>query len=165
MACKAHDGPVMVVLGHEAEKCRETLHDLSLQITFNPRWEEGMGSSIAHGMAALLNTHPNLKGAVVMLCDQIAVSREVLGDLLLAQAESNADVVLSDYDHTHGPPALFSWRMFPQLLALTGSQGARALWEEAESRATVSFPLGIYDLDTPEQYQTHAGGHISLAVS
>ena len=57
------------------------------------------------------------------------------------------------YAGTLGVPAVFSARLFPELLKLQGAQGAnRLLAELGEAVGKVDFPAGLVDVDTPEQY-------------
>ncbi len=152
VACLLNTGPVLVVLGHAAQECRAVIEDLPLQITANSEWEQGMGTSIAVGTKALLQTSPDLTAIMVMLCDQVAVDRKVLLRLLQAHADTTADVVMSQYAEAHGPPALFARSMFKKLIQLKGQQGAKKLWEETKRRTSIAFPEGIQDIDTTDDY-------------
>lgn len=154
-ATDANDGPVMVVLGNEAQKCGAVLQDLPVQCALNPRWEEGMGSSIVRGLEVLLHSSPHMDAVVVMLCDQVEVDASLIKTLILTYQSNGADMIMCEYGGTKGPPALFSRRMFTDLLALQGSSGARHLWEKAAHKTLVPFPAGIHDLDTPDQYEQY----------
>ncbi len=114
-----------------------------------------MGSSITRGLQVLLHTSPHMEAVVIMLCDQIEVDINLLKSLILTYQGTQADMIMCEYGGTVGPPALFSRRMFTDLLTLQGSSGARHLWEKASLKITLSFPSGIHDLDTPEQYEQH----------
>lgn len=146
-AVSAGIGPVVVVLGARNEECRKTLDGLQVNVVVNQRWEEGIGTSIAIGMNAILTEDP--EGVIVMLCDQPCVSVAALKRLELEQSLTNSDIIASSYDGTAGPPALFMSCCFDELLALRGAQGAKALLADTKRVALVAFPEGGLDVDEP----------------
>ena len=64
-------------------------------------------------------------------------------------------IVAPVYRGTQGTPVLFSADVFPELIALTGDAGARAVVQRDASRvALVPFDLTVpIDIDTPEDYE------------
>jgi CTP:molybdopterin cytidylyltransferase MocA len=59
------------------------------------------------------------------------------------------------------PPALFAAAHFPELVALRGDAGARALFQ-AHADQVVTVPLDeSHDLDTPDHYQAYLRGRKS----
>lgn len=147
--------PVVVVLGAHAEQAGEELHDLPVQGVVNPRWPEGMGSSIRCGMDALIAglAGAEVEAVVLTVCDQPYFSAEIICELIAAHEQSSSRIVAAEYGGTRGVPALFSRALFPELLALEGQDGARRVIQaRAEETIGVPFPEGAIDLDTPEEY-------------
>ena len=91
-------GPVIVVLGAAEEGCRETLFGLPVTIVANPTWQEGMGSSIAIGVQAVGET--SHRAAIIMLCDQPAITPGVLRSLEEHQRTTGKSIVASQYGGT-----------------------------------------------------------------
>jgi molybdenum cofactor cytidylyltransferase len=149
-------GPVVVVLGANADQQRPELAGLSVVVAPNPDWASGMASSLRVGLAAAELAQPGLSAALVMLCDQPFVSPLVLGQLLETFAATSSPIVASRYANgVVGVPIVFGAGCFPALRALTGDQGARKLVAQWPSPVpTVDFPLGQYDVDTPEDWDT-----------
>jgi molybdenum cofactor cytidylyltransferase len=146
-ALAAQLGPVIVVLGFEDAACREALHGLPLTIVENSRWREGMGGSIAAGLQAIdESTH---RAVIVMLCDQSAVTSEVLHTLDAEQRTTGKSIVASGYGGTVGPPALFTSDRFPELRALSGHHGAKSLFQDAAELSVVDCPEAALDIDLP----------------
>ena len=57
------------------------------------------------------------------------------------------------YAGTTGTPVLFDKKYFTPLSLLQGSQGAKKLVQQfIDDSATVDFPLGAIDIDTPDDY-------------
>ena len=143
IAFEAGLGAVRVVLGCEAERVGAALEGLVVDTRVNPRWAEGMASSIRCGLGGLT-------GPVLLLtCDQPAVSAAHLR-ALAARAEA-APIVASAYAGARGVPALFAARLLGALRALEGDRGARAVIAGAEQVAEIPLPGGERDIDTGDQ--------------
>lgn len=152
MAQLAHDlnaGPVVVVVGANAEPIREALHDIQVRILPNPDWETGMAGSLKIGVELLEKTFPD--AILVLLTDQPYVSRALLEQLIETATSSHKAIIASEYNNVQGVPVLFRPEFFDALKALTGDTGARKLIQQhPDEVATVPFEQGVIDLDTPE---------------
>lgn len=147
--------PIVVVLGAKASELRPQLNFPEITIVENPEWEEGMGSSIRHGVATLLQAVPDLDSVVLMPCDQPFVSGKLLHQLVGEKEKNFKKIIACAYQDTIGTPVLFDKQYFPDLLNLEGAQGAKKLlFQYPEEVATISFELGGFDIDTPTDYQT-----------
>lgn len=142
--------PVGVVLGAHAAACQQTLAGLGVAILQNPDWPEGMASSVRR--AAAWASEQNAEALLLLLCDQPFVTVKLLEKFLNAFAESGRPLVASDYgDGVRGVPVLVANRFFEELTALRGDRGAQVvLRRHADVVATVPFPEGRFDLDTPD---------------
>ncbi|HEY0246525.1 MAG TPA: nucleotidyltransferase family protein [Mucilaginibacter sp.] len=145
---------VMVVLGGNAEVIQPTLADQTIPIIYNPDWQEGMASSIRYGLTELQKILPNATAAILMLCDQPFADAAILNQLIQNKIITNKNIVASSYNGTVGPPALFDVSYFPELLQLTGNEGAKKLLlKYAEDVTTIPFLLGAIDIDTAGDYK------------
>ncbi|RAI97841.1 CTP:molybdopterin cytidylyltransferase MocA [Chitinophaga skermanii] len=136
-----------VVVGKEVETTRTQLADLPVTIIENPQFEEGMGSSIRHGVAALQAIHPQLAFILILVCDQPYLDSFHLRQLMHEQQARNVPIAASTYEGRNGVPALFRADMFPALLTLQGDTGAKHVIAHTENIATVDFPGGAFDID------------------
>lgn len=145
-----HVGDCVVVTGEDDTAVRSALAGLQIRFVVNARPQDGQGSSIAAGAAAL---KPWAAGALVVLGDQPRTPAAVIPALLAAHARSGKPIVAPVYRGTRGTPVLFSSELFPELRVLTGDAGARALLERAERVDLVPFDVAMpADVDTPEDY-------------
>lgn len=145
---------VIVMLGARSEILRKKIEDLPVRIAENKDWEKGMGSSVKIGLEKLLETNKNLQAVIIMVCDQPFVSIELLEKIINKYEETNAPIVASEYENTLGVPALFSAKIFQELLRLDSSHGAKHLIKKHLSETVaVTFPEGAFDIDTPENYE------------
>ena len=146
--------PIMVILGAHAETLQPKLHDLPVQVVRNPDWPEGMASSIRRGIAAMNEHTPNLDGAVLMVCDQPFVTPVLLDEMVEQKRLHGHGIIACAYQDTLGTPALFDKQFFPELMALEGQEGAKKLlFQHAEVVTPMGFPLGNFDIDTPQDYE------------
>lgn len=145
--------PVVVVLGANREQIEPELAGSEVMKIFNPDWPTGMGSSIATGLAFLLQQEPSIQQVLILVGDQPLLKVATLVALVELQSQNQAPLVVSRYTDTLGVPALFTSTLFAELTALHGSQGAKALIQKYQDQASVfDFPEGALDLDTPEEW-------------
>ncbi len=136
-ALEAALSPVIVVV-HDAALI-EPLQARGVEVLLNHRYSEGMSTSIHAGVQRAEETKTD--GVVLMTCDQPMVTPQHLRALMQSGA-----IAASAYAGRRGVPAYFPSQFFPQLLQLTGDQGARELLRGAP---VVELPGGELDVDTP----------------
>lgn len=157
--------PVIVVLGAHADQIRAELGESSAIVVENSRWPDGMGGSLREGLTTLLAAHSEISAAIFLVCDQPLLSATTLSSLVAAYQNTGSAIVASEYGGTLGVPALFARELFPELLALSGSEGARQIIHAHCDRTTsVPFPEGTIDLDTPTDYAAFRENFISTPV-
>jgi CTP:molybdopterin cytidylyltransferase MocA len=154
LAIAAGTAPVFVVLGAEANEIQRQSQLLECIVIRNEAWREGMASSIRLGVAAVMGNAPDASGAMVLVCDQPALSADHLRALLNAHRADPKSIVASRYAGRAGVPVVFPRALFPALLELKGDQGARAMLQQSGLAVdAIDFPGGELDLDSPEDLQ------------
>lgn len=142
---------VFVVLGGNKSLILPKITHLPITIVENENWQKGMGSSIAIGLKAIQKQHPETTGIVTLLCDQPFVSADLIYQIIQQQQATQAEIVASSYAGNVGVPAFFSQTIFKNLLKLTKKGGAqRIIQQHISTTSCISFPEGIFDIDTPE---------------
>ncbi len=140
---------VVVVVGSHALEMRQELNDLPVSVVENTNWQSGISSSIRSGIDELMASDP--EGVVIMLCDQPFVTASVLNELINTHRKTGRAIVASTYGTTRGVPAFFAPELFTELASLTKDEGARRIIAQHPGKvATVEFPHGAIDIDTPE---------------
>lgn len=147
--------PVVVVTGAHAELSRRELDQRDVHEVFNADWETGMGSSVRVGIEALISIDADVAAAVLLLCDQPHVTSDVVSSLLAAHRTTGRPLIASTYGESFGVPALFSRRLFTELMQLAGSSGAKEIIKRHASEAHfIPFPEGVVDVDTPDDFSS-----------
>jgi molybdenum cofactor cytidylyltransferase len=139
---------VTVVIGAHAREMTHLLGHSPASVIVNRSWEEGMGSSLRFGIAAL---PPACEAVLVLLGDQVGVTLDDLKRLASAWQGEESMLAASAYDGHMGVPAIFPRICFSELAELRGDQGARKILERNSYRLVrVLMPNAALDLDTPE---------------
>ena len=149
LAGEAGAAPVIVVIGANADLIGAAVPVDSADVVKNEEWEQGIASSIHAGVNSL---DADARGVLILACYQLRLSAEHLRGLIETfAAQSETSIVASAYSGVLGIPAVFPREAFPQLLALRGDKGARALLVRPPCPLiTIPFPGGEVDIDRPD---------------
>ncbi|HEY6336213.1 MAG TPA: molybdopterin-binding/glycosyltransferase family 2 protein [Alphaproteobacteria bacterium] len=144
--------PVIVVTGHEAERVEAALAAYHVTFVRNPEYEEGLASSVRHGIAALLE---DVDGALVCLGDMPRIRAAPLDRLIAAfnPVEGRA-ICVPTYRGKRGNPILFARRFFPEMQHLKGDTGARQLigqYHEVVFEVEMDDEGVLIDIDSPDK--------------
>jgi len=154
---------VWVVTGPDVEPIEAALAGIEMQIAVNPAPEEGQAGSVRTGIAAL---PPSVDAALIALGDQPLLAPSIIPALLAARRTSPKLIVAPRYRDGQGNPVVFKREIFPELLRLTGDQGARPIIQKEPTRVEwveLDLPMPP-DVDTPDDYEKiranlRAGNH------
>jgi len=154
---------VWVVTGPDVEPIEAALAGLEAQIAVNPAPEEGQASSLRAGIAAL---PASVDAVLIALGDQPSLAPSIIPALLAARRTSPKLIVAPRYRDGQGNPVLFKREIFPELLRLTGDQGARPIIQKEPARVEwvdLDLPMPP-DVDTLDDYEKiraslRAGNH------
>jgi molybdenum cofactor cytidylyltransferase len=141
---------VVVVLGAEAGRVSEAIRPSSVETVTNESWQDGMGSSIAAGLAYLEATGDRLPAVAILLADQPFVRSEHLLALRELLDNTGLSVAAAEYSGKLGVPALFRRDKFSLLSGLPPDAGARHLLRHPDL-PIARYPLeeAAVDIDTP----------------
>jgi len=138
----------IVVTGANAEDVRAALKGLAVRFVENPKFKDGMSTSLAAGIAALA---ADAEAAMIALGDQPLVPAEAYAGVLAEYRRERAPIVTASYNGVRGHPVLFDAALFPELLATRGDRGARGViggHPERVRHVELRLPVPA-DVDTP----------------
>lgn len=142
---------VVVVLGANHEEIAAQIMPGAASVIINDHWEHGMSTSVRCGLDALDNS--DATAAVFLTCDQPFVTAGLLRQMADTHKNTGKPIVACRYAETLGVPVLFHQSVFVHLSGLQGDAGAKKIvMQFSELVATVDFPEGQFDVDTPEDY-------------
>ncbi|TVQ36215.1 MAG: 4-diphosphocytidyl-2C-methyl-D-erythritol kinase [Geminicoccaceae bacterium] len=149
LASKASE--VVVVTGHAPRDVETALAGRTLRFVHNPRFDEGLSTSLQAGIKAL---GPHLDGAIVCLGDMPRITAQHLDRLIDAfEPEAGHSLVVPTVDGKRGNPVLWGRRHFQAIQDLAGDVGARHLIGQNESEL-VEVPMAddaaLIDIDTQD---------------
>jgi molybdenum cofactor cytidylyltransferase len=146
--------PIIVVLGAYSERIKPEINSEQVHIVENPFLAEGISSSIRVGIEALNVIKKEAKAVVLMVCDQPFISPQLINQLVEVHETTLKPIVASQYANTLGVPALFNRSLFAKLTTLSGTDGARQVIKKYLGEVlAIPFPEGVFDLDTPDDYE------------
>jgi molybdenum cofactor cytidylyltransferase len=144
----------VAVCGDDDSPLASKLEALGFARIVNMQPEAGLSHSLALGVRHAL--HCEADAMLVCLGDMPFVPTEHLDRLLATFASTGRHAcIASQNGQTRMPPAIFPKSRFPELMALTGDQGARPLLHEAIGVPT--DPLHLADIDTQDDLVAHQG--------
>jgi len=146
---------VIVVTGCDAALIEGALAGLPVRLVANARWQSGMGSSIAAGVAAL---RADVEGAFIVPADMPFLSEALLRRLAAAFDEEGGRPIVypAIADRAQRNPVLWPRRFFTRLAALDGAEGAKAILKELQRDSvavTVDDAAAVSDIDTAGDLQ------------
>ena len=151
---QSHARRVIVITGHEPERIKEALSGRDVELVHNPDYAEGIRSSVRVGVAALGD---DVDGALVALADMPWVNAEVINRLIDAfTSASEPSIFIPRFGGQRGNPVLWGAQHFPELLALAGDVGGKALFQRHASAicyVDVESANVNLDVDTPDALQ------------
>jgi molybdenum cofactor cytidylyltransferase len=154
--------PVIVVLGHEAERIERELEGVgpTCRTAVNADYASGINSSLRTGIANLPAT---VDAAVVMLADMPFVTADMIASLVERyHSRGRPPLVISDYDGVNAPPMLYDRALFPELQTMEGEGCGKVVVRRHRGSAEVLKWAAekLADLDVPSDYLAAGGSRI-----
>jgi molybdenum cofactor cytidylyltransferase len=144
---------VVVVAGAEAEAVADELRGTRARVVVNPDFARGQSTSLQAGLRALPD---DVDAALCAVADQPLLGAEVVAALVERYRATGARIVQPLYGGQPGNPVLFDRALFPELLALSGDVGGRAVvarHRDELSQVTIADVRAGRDVDTPAEFE------------
>ncbi len=142
--------PVIVVLGHEADRAERELAGLGAVAVRNPDYAAGQHTSFRAGIAAVPARAP---AAVVLLADMPHADEAMVAALVARYRQSDRPLVISEYGGVHAPPTLYDRSLFEEIASMTetgGGCGRQVVRRHRAEADAVAWPAEkLADLDSP----------------
>jgi len=153
-ACKALNSglsPVIVATGSHAAEVEAALQGLPVIIARNPDWQAGQSTSVVCGVSKL---PPETGSVIFLLADQPQVSEMILHGLNKLHQQTLSPIIAPLIGGKRANPVLFDRVTFPDLSALHGDTGGRALFSRYHLEWMPWYDEALLlDVDTPDDYR------------
>ncbi|HEY4688065.1 MAG TPA: nucleotidyltransferase family protein [Anaerolineae bacterium] len=149
--------PVVVVIGYRADEVRAAIQ-APATIIENPRWHEGMSTSLHAGLDALPS---DVIAAIMLLIDQPRVDARHIKAMVEAYRSSVQPIVVSTFQGRRASPTLFDRSLFGELAQVSGDTGGRSVLLAHPDRVTAveaGSEITLLDIDTPDDWQRIQNG-------
>ena len=145
---------IIVVLGFAGDEVRPLVEGKErVKVVTNPRFEEGMSTSIHEG---LREVSPRATGILIALADQPFIPPEGMNALIEQFAAGAKGTVLPVYQGKRGHPVILDRKKYKaELLDLQGDVGGKEIVRnhpEDVLEVVVSSKGVLIDIDAPEDY-------------
>jgi CTP:molybdopterin cytidylyltransferase MocA len=144
---------IRVVIGHRGEELRALLAKLDVMPIENPRYREGMFSSVKAGLATIGS---DVDSFFVLPVDIPLVRRSTIRRLLDTRGVKGCDVAYPVFRGERGHPPLIAGCYAKEIVNWQGDGGlkrALAKWEASSLDVSVADSNILLDMDTAEDYR------------
>lgn len=142
--------PVLVVTGASGTGVRKALAREAVTFVENRDWQMGQSASVRVGLA---NVDIGVEAVVFLLADTPFVTGSLVQALVDRYRRTLAPLVVPRADGRRGNPVLFDCLTFPDLEAIEGDRGGRALFDRYEPSWVDWEPSILLDVDSQEDLQ------------
>jgi molybdenum cofactor cytidylyltransferase len=163
--CSSGLDEVVVVLGGNASEIEANVDLGRARVVLNPAHAVGMSSSLKAGVAVLGS---DVERVIIVLGDQPDISTDLIDALLDLHRASGLAAAALSIDGLLHPPVVLDRVLWPELAALTGDVGCRAVIRgRPEQVASLPYegraghPI---DIDTPEDYRRWQGAEEAVRL-
>jgi molybdenum cofactor cytidylyltransferase len=145
--------PVLVVVGHEAQRALGEIDGMACRPVMNDDYALGVNVSLRAGIRAV---PADVAAGVVLLGDMPFVTTEMIAGVVERFRQGDVPLVVSDYEGVRAPPTLFDRTLLDEFLAMGGDACSRHLVERHRSEAAVvRWPAAaLADIDLPGDYES-----------
>lgn len=153
---KAEIDPVVVVTGHQSERLQSLILKYGAFDCFNPRFSQGMFSSIKTGAACLKNRGFQGLGFFLVPVDCPLISSKVYDAILEHRKIHPLKMIVPCYSGKKGHPLYLPHRYLEEILQSDGKGGMKQITDRDRGglvRLDVPEEPVVMDMDTTKDYQ------------
>jgi molybdenum cofactor cytidylyltransferase len=154
---------VSVVLGAEAERIQGSIDLSETDVVINKGYAEGQLSSLIAGLKALPR---QTEAAVICLVDNPFITPALVNPIVDRFRETHSPIVVPVVAGRRGHPALFSSRLFADLLSAPAQEGARHVLRthpDLVSEVDTLDRAVLIHIESPDDYRASLGTDPLLA--
>jgi len=151
---------VIVVLGFMANEIAEKLPRDQIKIIVNPRFKEGMSTSLKTGLEAV---DREADAVIFVLSDQPFIKPSIIDKIIDEYERTGAPIVVPTYKGRRGNPVLFDMSLRAEVMNIQGDVGGRPIIKKHEKEireVEVGSPTILMDTDVKEDLEVLERGDL-----
>ena len=142
--------PLVVVLGHEADRVGASLSGVACEKVRNPEYTEGIHTSARVGVNALGD---RANAVIMLLADMPFVTSEMIATLVARYREERPPLVVSLYGEVTAPPVLYDRSLFEELRCMEKGCGREVVRRHRDEATMVEWQAtALNDIDVTDDY-------------
>lgn len=156
-AIKSNLDRVVLVLGYKADAIKasmgEKLLNSGITTVVNPRYQEGMSTSLQCGLKEIQDEFPSI---MVLMGDQPLLRYEIINLILRAFRSSGKEICAPVHNGRRGLPVCFTKRFYDDIFAIKGDMGAREIIRnnpEEIISIKIEDPESFLDIDDKNDFE------------
>ena len=145
--------PVIVVIGHDANKIQTKVDFSKTTLVINDDFKQGQSSSLKAGLKKIPF---KCNAAMFVLADQPLVDKTIIDTIINEFNRSDSLIAIPYFEKKRGNPVIIHKTLFKRMEKLTGDSGARVLFDEHEQntlKINIDDDAILFDIDNPEDYK------------
>ena len=159
-ALKSNVDEVIVVLGFEAEKVKETVADLPCRIVINRDYEKGQSSSLIAGMRAI---NKSTLAVLILPGDLARIETSSINLIVQSYIKEGNHIISAAYNGRLGHPILLSRDLFDEITLITEqSSGLKSVIMNHRNEIRIvetNTENVLTDVDSPDDLRKLADKH------
>ncbi|CAD0002987.1 nucleotidyltransferase family protein [Flavobacterium chungangense] len=141
------------VLGAYQNEIIEKINFSKTNVLINENWQKGLGSSITLAVEEINQKYTDVNAVLFVLADQPFIGHIHLNTMLKLHQKEEEVIIITAKEDYKGVPVLFPGKYFPELMLLSGDEGAKEIIKKNKSQVReVETKDDIIDIDTFESY-------------
>jgi molybdenum cofactor cytidylyltransferase len=154
---------VAIVVPSRGTLLEASLSDLPVRVIRNARAKEGMGASIAVGIAALQADFPKARGWLIALGDMPFIAPHTIRMIADSICSGSHRIVAACYRGRRGHPVAFDRALTDELMTLGGDAGASVLMRAHDvALLDCDDPGVLHDIDTQDDLPCGEFSNVSI---
>lgn len=153
---KIRNTRIVCVLGAHAEVIKKQINFEGVDFVINNEYALGLSTSIQSGITYLQTQNHPFEGVLILLADQPAIEMQYYQDMARLFSENPEQIVASSYGTKMGVPAIFPKEVLNEIMRIQGDKGAQGFLQQNKQKiVTPEISVNLFDLDTPEDYDSY----------
>jgi molybdenum cofactor cytidylyltransferase len=137
---------IVVVLGANFDRIKNSIDSLNVNIIHNKSWEEGQSTSVKESVKFF--SQKKVEAIIFLMVDQPQISSHLIENIIHKYAYHKSDVIVHEFENQNRHPILFAKSTFTDLSQIYGERGGSQLFAKyPPEKISITDPYFAHDID------------------